>query len=239
MRCDRCVLDPDGPPVAVDTFLEQLATCTECPRLAEPPTEELVRVLVKRHRDAARLVRKLSSKVRQQDGEIVELSFEMQKYDARMGKLESLHRTSTRELQEQVEIARQQEAAMRAMSAPIIRVWHGVLALPVIGKLDRERAELMLASLLDEIQERGSSHAIIDLTGVGEIDEATADHLLRISRAAQLLGTQVILTGMQGRVAQAMVDLGVDLSEVTTMGDVEDALRRCMRKRRTGSDPER
>jgi rsbT co-antagonist protein RsbR len=234
MRCDECVLERESATAApsIETFLEKLAVCTECPLRKAAPTEELVRVLIDRHREAARLVRKLSSKVRQQEVELEELAIEMEKYEARVGKLENLHRSSTRELLDQVDLAQRQEAALRAMSTPIIRVWQGVLALPVIGKLDSERAELMLGSLLLEIELQGSSHAIIDLTGVGEIDEATADHLLRITRAAEFLGAQVVLTGMRGKVAQRLVDLGADLAEVATMGDVEDALRRCISERR-------
>lgn len=233
MRCDRCVLEGEGGEgLSIEAFLEKLGACTECPLLKAEETPEAVRALGRRHQEAARLVRKLGSKVRQQQIEIRELTGDMQKYEARVAKLESLHRAGTRELQEQIELAMQQEAAMRAMSTPTIRVWEGVLALPVIGVLDRARAELILASLLSEIQERGSSHAILDLTGVSEIDAATADHLLRIAGAAQLLGTQIILTGMKGRVAEALIALDVDLSTVIAVGNVEDAIRHCMAARR-------
>jgi anti-anti-sigma regulatory factor len=233
MRCDRCVLEPDGGEgLPVDAFIERLGACTECPLLAGGGAPEPARRLGGRLQEAARLVRRLSSKVRQHQNEIRELIGEMEKYETRVGKLESLHLASTRELRAQIELAMQQEAAMRAMATPIVRVWEGVLALPVIGQLDRARAELILASLLAEIVEKGSSHAIVDLTGVGEIDEQTADHLLRISGAAQLLGARVILSGMQGRVAQALVALDVDLSSVTAVGNVEDAIRLCMAERR-------
>jgi rsbT co-antagonist protein RsbR len=233
MRCDRCVLEREGGEgLSIEAFLEKLGACTECPLLASAETPEPVRALAQRHKEAARLFRKLASKARQQHLELAELTAEMQMYEARVAKLESMHRASTRELQAQIELALGQEAAMRAMSTPLIPVWEGVLALPVIGQLDRARAELILASLLTEIRERGASHAILDLTGVSEIDAATADHLLRISAAAKLLGTQVILTGLQGPVAQALVALDVDLAAVTAVGNVEDAIRLCMSARR-------
>lgn len=233
MRCEVCVLEePGGAGLAVDAFLDRLVACTECPLLAEGKAPEPVRLLVRRHHEAARLVHRLESRVRKQQGEIQELYAETEKQDARVAKLESLQQASTRELQEQIALAQRQEAALRALSTPILRVWEDVLALPVIGALDRARAEAMMASLLDEIQARGARWAIVDLTGVGDVDAATADHLLRIFHAARLLGAELILTGMRGRVAQALVDLGVDLSAVRAVGSVEEALRACMRAAR-------
>ncbi|MCC6557739.1 MAG: STAS domain-containing protein [Polyangiaceae bacterium] len=235
MRCDRCALDPEGGEgLSLTDFLEKVAACSDCPLLQPEGAPAIVRALGQRYRDAARHVRRLESRTRQQQNEIAEMHAEMQKYEARIANLEALHLASTRELRDQIELVTSQEAAMRAMSTPLIRVWEGVLALPVIGRLDRARAELILTILLAEIQEKGTSHAIIDLTGVGEIDEATADHLLRISSAAELLGARVILTGMQGRVAQALVALQADLSGVAAVGNVEDAIRMAMAARRRG-----
>lgn len=233
MRCDECALEsPHSAGLPVEAFLDKLAGCADCPLLKGGEATPLVALLAQKHREAAGLVRRLRSKVHQQQRELGEYAAALDRVDDRVAKLESMHEASTRELSQQLALVRQQQQAMQAMSTPIIRVWRGVLALPVIGQLDRDRAALMLTSLLDEIQARGATHAILDLTGVAEIDGDTADHLLRISRAAALLGAEVVLTGIRPAVAQALVGVQADLAATTTLGDVEEALRFCLGRRR-------
>lgn len=231
MRCDECLLErQDSGGLPLDTFLERLTACDGCPLIEGPGASPVVRLLVAKHREAARSLRKLGTKARKLEGELHELSAETDRYEGRIAKLESLHKASTQELEAQVELARRQEEALLSMSAPIIRVWKGVLALPIIGKVDNERAQVMTTTLLESIRDTGSRYAILDLTGVEEVDAATADHLLKVFGAVRLLGARVILTGMQARVAQAIVALDVDLSAMTTVRNVEEALRICMRE---------
>ncbi len=115
------------------------------------------------------------------------------------------------------------------MSTPIIRVWDEVLALPVVGKLDSTRAQDMTEHLLDEVAKSNASHVILDLTGVETVDEATADHLVRIVRAIRLLGAKSIVTGIRPQVAQLFVALGAELAGTTTLSNLRDAIKVCMR----------
>jgi rsbT co-antagonist protein RsbR len=123
-----------------------------------------------------------------------------------------------------------QNLAILSMSAPIIEVWQGVLVVPVVGQLDANRASLLIERLLTAVGERGARYAIIDLTAVDVIDTATAQYVFRMISALRLLGTQGLVSGIRASVAQALVGLGVDLSQVTSMGTLHAALRHCMRQ---------
>jgi anti-anti-sigma factor len=135
---------------------------------------------------------------------------------------------SQRELIESLEQARRELAAQRetiqALSSPIIEVWRGVLTLPVVGHVDAERAADMTERLLRAVVETRAGHVILDLTGVDAIDEATANHFLRIVRAIELLGARGVMAGVQPAVARAMVSLGLGLDLVRTHRNLRDAL---------------
>jgi anti-anti-sigma regulatory factor len=122
------------------------------------------------------------------------------------------------------------EAAVSAMSTPIIQVWDGVLALPVIGSVDFERAGQMMEALLQAIVRTRSRFAVLDLTGVEAVDTATADHLLKIVRAVRMLGAQGIITGIRPAVAQTMISLGIELAGIATLNNLQEALRACMKE---------
>ena len=132
------------------------------------------------------------------------------------------------ELQRRVEIIESQARAIRSMAAPIIQVWEDVLVLPVVGDLDHERASEMTERLLAELAARQSNYVILDLTGVESIDSSTASMLLKMLAAANLLGVRGLLSGIRPEVAQALVTVGVDLSQITTVATLHDGLRRCM-----------
>jgi rsbT co-antagonist protein RsbR len=123
------------------------------------------------------------------------------------------------------EIAERQAMALRELATPIIRVWDGVLALPVIGLVDTERSADMMDALLARVAQDQASHVIIDITGVGVLDTRTADHFLRMAKAVRLLGAQCTLTGISPAIAQTMTQLGVDTSAVRTLRSLSDALR--------------
>jgi predicted ATPase/GAF domain-containing protein len=120
-----------------------------------------------------------------------------------------------------------QQRTIRALSTPIIQVWDGVLAIPVIGALTNERAADMMQSLLARIASSRARVALIDLTGVDEVDEATAGHLVRLVGAVELLGARAIITGLRPAVAQTMVSLDVDVGGLTTYATLRDALQVC------------
>ncbi len=132
------------------------------------------------------------------------------------------------ELKSQFELIRKQQEAIRVLSAPIIEVWEGVLTVPVVGVLDRDRAQSILEALLAAVQRSRCRRVIIDVTGVASIEADTAEQLVRIIRSIRLLGAQGIVVGIQPQVANAIVALGVDLSSITTLSNLRQALLRCM-----------
>lgn len=124
--------------------------------------------------------------------------------------------------------AQERLALIESLSAPILHVWDGVLALPVLGSLSGERAASLMERLLTEIQRTRSSWAILDVTGVDIIDTHTADHLLRVARAVELLGARCIITGIQPAVAQTMVALEASFTGIVTRATLRDGLKYCM-----------
>lgn len=131
--------------------------------------------------------------------------------------------------QEKLQLIARQQHTIVTMSTPIIQVWKGVLTLPLVGGLDAERAADVMQKLLDRIVATGAQYAILDLTGVDSVDEATADHLLRIMRAIELLGARTVVTGIRPAVARSIVALGVDLASLTTVANLEEGLKVCWR----------
>lgn len=128
-------------------------------------------------------------------------------------------------------ILRQQEE-MLELSTPVVKLWDGILALPMIGTLDSTRTQLVMESLLQRIVETGSGVAIIDITGVPTVDTLVAQHLLKTVAAARLMGTDCIISGIRPQIAQTIVHLGVDLSHVATKATLADAF--AMALQRTG-----
>lgn len=122
------------------------------------------------------------------------------------------------------QLAAQSQALVVALSTPIIMVWPGVLALPLIGHFDRERATMVTATLLDRIASERASHVILDLTGIEDVEDATIAALLSMVRAMKLLGTQCVLTGIHPRSAQQIVTLGVEIGQLQTFARVSDAI---------------
>lgn len=122
----------------------------------------------------------------------------------------------------------QQRLTISALSTPIIDVWDGVVTLPLVGVIDTQRAVEMTERLLARIVESGARAVIIDLTGVEVVDTATADHLVRLTRAAGLLGARCYVTGIGPNIARTLVGMGVDLGGVRTLRTLKEALRVCI-----------
>jgi rsbT co-antagonist protein RsbR len=120
-------------------------------------------------------------------------------------------------------IQRQQEELME-LSTPVVKLWQGVVALPLIGTLDSARTQVVMESLLEKILETDSALAIIDITGVPTVDTLVAQHLLKTVAAARLMGADCIISGIRPQIAQTIVHLGLDLSEVTTKSSLADAV---------------
>ena len=126
-------------------------------------------------------------------------------------------------------IARQHEE-MLELSTPVISVWDGILALPVIGTLDSARTQVVMENLLQRIVATGSGIAIIDITGVPTVDTVTAQHLLKTVAAARLMGADCIISGIRPQIAQTIVHLGVDLGDVQTKATLADAFALALRR---------
>lgn len=134
------------------------------------------------------------------------------------------------ELRGMLNIIRQQEEAIRAMTTPILRLWDGVLTMPVIGRLDSIRATQMMESLLHEITRTRSRFTILDLTGAEDLDDSAANHLLNLMRAAGLLGTRCLVSGISPKMAQTIISLGLSLTELATFSTLEEALHHAIQE---------
>ena len=141
--------------------------------------------------------------------------------------LAEAHQRSERyqnELLEKLATIEQQRVAIRELSTPVIEVWDGVLCLPVVGVMDTTRSAEMTEALLHAVVDKRARCAIIDVTGIEVMDTATADHFLRMAKAVRLLGAQCVLAGVSPGIAQTIVHMGVDLTDVTTHRTLRDAL---------------
>jgi rsbT co-antagonist protein RsbR len=130
---------------------------------------------------------------------------------------------------EQVILRQQQE--LLELSTPVIKLWDGIVAVPLIGTLDSERTQVVMESLLEAIVAHEATVAIIDITGVPTVDTLVAQHLLKTVAAARLMGAECIISGIRPQIAQTIVHLGVDLGDVVTKSTVADALRMGLAKR--------
>jgi rsbT co-antagonist protein RsbR len=121
-------------------------------------------------------------------------------------------------------IARQQEE-MLELSTPVVTLWDGIVALPLIGTLDSARTQVVMESLLQAIVQTNSRFAIIDITGVPTVDTLVAQHLLKTITAARLMGAECILSGIRPQIAQTIVHLGINLEDVITKAKLSDAFK--------------
>lgn len=127
-------------------------------------------------------------------------------------------------------ITHQQEALIE-LSTPVVELWPGILALPLIGTLDSERTQVVMETLLHRLVATGSTIAVIDITGVPTVDTLVAQHLLKTVSAAQLMGADCIISGIRPQIAQTIVHLGIDLSSVATKASLSDAFALALKRR--------
>jgi len=126
-------------------------------------------------------------------------------------------------------IKRQQEELLE-LSTPVIKLWDGVLAVPMIGVLDSNRTQIVMETLLQTIADTESELAIIDITGVPTVDTLVAQHLLKTVSAIRLMGAECIISGIRPQIAQTIVHLGIDLQGITTKATLADALSMALQK---------
>jgi rsbT co-antagonist protein RsbR len=118
----------------------------------------------------------------------------------------------------------EQRATISELQTPVIQVWEGILALPIVGTVDTARAQDMTEALLERIVVTGSEIVLLDITGVPVVDTAVARHLLETVAAARLLGADVLIVGLSSRTAMTLVQLGIDLAHVTTRATLAKGL---------------
>jgi rsbT co-antagonist protein RsbR len=123
-----------------------------------------------------------------------------------------------------------QQQDMLELSTPVVKLWDGILALPIIGTLDSARTQVVMESLLGAVVQTNSRVAIIDITGVPTVDTLVAQHLLKTITAARLMGAECIISGIRPQIAQTIVHLGIDLSQVITKAKLSDAFALALQK---------
>ncbi|HEY0667769.1 MAG TPA: STAS domain-containing protein [Sphingobacteriaceae bacterium] len=123
------------------------------------------------------------------------------------------------------EVILRQMDEIAEISTPVIRVWDGILAMPIIGTLDSSRNQVVMENLLQEIVETGSSIAILDISGVPAVDSLVAQHLIKTVSATRLMGAECIISGIRPEIAQTIVHLGIDLSSIITKATLASALK--------------
>src|SRR6266516_2920066 len=123
-----------------------------------------------------------------------------------------------------------QADAMLELSTPVIKLWEGVIAVPLVGTLDSARTQLVMERLLETLVTTGAGHAVLDITGVSTVDTEVAQHLLKTVSAARLLGTECIVSGIRPQVAQTIVSLGIEFGDIVTKATLADALAHALNR---------
>jgi rsbT co-antagonist protein RsbR len=146
--------------------------------------------------------------------------------------LDQLGLLTTEEYQKGREaVIHRQQRELIELSTPVVKIWEGVVAVPLIGTLDSERTQVVMESLLERIVDTNSTMAIIDITGVPTVDTLVAQHLLKTVAAARLMGADCVISGIRPQIAQTIVHLGLTLSEVTTKATMADAISHALERR--------
>jgi rsbT co-antagonist protein RsbR len=128
------------------------------------------------------------------------------------------------------QIITDQSTAMMELSTPVVRLWDGIIAVPLVGTLDSARTQLVMEKLLDTLVATGANHAVIDITGVSTVDTEVAQHLLKTVSAARLLGAECTISGIRPQVAQTIVSLGIEFGDIATKATLADALALALRQ---------
>jgi len=140
------------------------------------------------------------------------------------------------------ELIADQAEQLLELSTPVVKLWHGVVAVPLVGTLDSARAQVVMERLLQALVETGSPYAIIDITGVPAVDTQVAQHILKTVMAARLMGADCVISGIRPQIAQTIVMLGIEFGDIVTKASLADALGHALRAggyevtRRSGRD---
>ncbi|GAA2904789.1 STAS domain-containing protein [Pseudonocardia halophobica] len=127
------------------------------------------------------------------------------------------------------QVISEQAEQLLELTTPVVKLWEGVVAVPLIGTLDSARTQIVMEKLLQTLVDTGSEHAIIDITGVPAVDTEVAQHLLKTVVAARLMGAECTISGIRPQIAQTIVTLGIEFGDITTKSTLADALLHAMR----------
>ncbi|MDG4820700.1 STAS domain-containing protein [Asanoa sp. WMMD1127] len=127
------------------------------------------------------------------------------------------------------ELIADQAEQLLELATPVVKLWEGVVAIPLVGTLDSARAQVVMERLLETLVDTGSPYAIIDITGVGAVDTQVAQHILKTVVAARLMGAECIISGIRPQIAQTIVALGIEFGDIATKATLADALRHALR----------
>jgi rsbT co-antagonist protein RsbR len=127
-------------------------------------------------------------------------------------------------------IIKEQSEQLLELTTPVVKLWDGVLAVPLVGTLDSIRTQIVMEKLLQALVDTGSEHAIVDITGVLAVDTQVAQHLLKTVMAARLMGAECTISGIRPQIAQTIVGLGIEFGDITTKASLADALRHALRR---------
>jgi rsbT co-antagonist protein RsbR len=128
------------------------------------------------------------------------------------------------------QVINEQSEQLLELTTPVVRLWEGVLAVPLVGTLDSERTQVVMEKLLEALVATGAEQAIVDITGVLAVDTQVAQHLLKTVMAARLMGAECTISGIRPQIAQTIVQLGIDFGDITTKATLADALLDAMRR---------
>jgi len=214
------IQDPHGP--GWREVSDQLANLSRTRALqGANPTETAAFILALKQPLFARLGERLQ-------GDSAALTREVSAATALLDRLALVTSEAYQRAREEV-ISRQQQELLE-LSTPVVKLWDGILALPLIGTLDSARTQVVMETLLQRIVETGAEVAIIDITGVPTVDTLVAQHLLKTVTAARLMGADCIISGIRPQIAQTIVHLGVELHDITTKASLADAFRLALRR---------
>ena len=118
-----------------------------------------------------------------------------------------------------------QNEALRELSTPVAQIWENILLLPLVGFIDSKRSKDVMEAMLDNIADKQAKFFILDISGVAIVDTAVANHLIKMTKAARLMGAKCIISGISGNIAQTIVELGIAIDEIETTGSMKDALK--------------
>ena len=128
------------------------------------------------------------------------------------------------------QIIADQAESMLELSTPVVKLWDGIIAVPLVGTLDSARTQVVMEKLLEALVDTGSEHAVIDITGVPAVDTEVAQHLLKTVVAARLMGAECIISGIRPQIAQTIVALGIEFGDIVTKATLADALGHALRR---------